>query len=157
MYHVANVSSAKSPMPIATLPMINGKLYVITSPVLAQSAFRHKNLSFEPFVVEFAQRMLGVSNETMEPVRFPGDETRLSFVGEFSKAIHGAMAGEYLHKMNADALNQVAASLNAIKGTFETDSLYLWIRTMMTVATCNALLGSKNPMIEDPSLVDALW
>ena len=95
--------------------------------------------------------MLGVSDETMVPVRSP------EFVPEFVKGIHGAMLGEHLYKMNADALNNVADTLNEMNGVFEVDSLYIWLRGVLTMATCNALLGSHNPMIADPSLVDSLW
>lgn len=40
-------------LPICTLPMLNGKLYVINSPNLISSAMRSKDLSFDPFVLEF--------------------------------------------------------------------------------------------------------
>ena len=141
----------KSPGPIATLPMINAKMYLITSPALAQSAFRNKDLSFEPFELAFAQRVLGLSDETMEPVRRPG------FMGGFHKAVHAALVNEHLHRMNAVMLNEVATFMNGIDGTFEVDSLYLWIRSTLTTATCSMLLGSHNPMKHDPSLVDSLW
>ena len=58
---VLTFCSAKKPLPIATLPMINGKLYIITQPTLIQSAYRNKNLSFDPFMIDFAQRMLDLS------------------------------------------------------------------------------------------------
>lgn len=124
---------------------------------MAQNAFRNKNLSFDPFTLEFAQRMLGVSDETMAPIRFTGDEKNPAFLSEFVRLVHGAMAGEYLHKMNAHALNRVAVSINSLGRSFEPDSLYYWLRNMMTVATCDALLGSHNPINADSDLVDALW
>lgn len=144
-------------MPIATLPMINAKLYMVTSPALVQSAFRSKTLSFDPFMVEFAQSMLGVSDETMIPVKDLGDEKRPGFLDTFVREIHGAMVGEHLYKMNKDALEEVAKTFNGVGRTFETGSLYIWLRDMMTMATSNALLGSHNPMKDDPSLMDALW
>ena len=38
---------AQNPMPIATLPMLNGKLYALWSPGLIHAAMRHKDLSFD--------------------------------------------------------------------------------------------------------------
>ncbi|KAH7383684.1 cytochrome P450 [Cadophora sp. MPI-SDFR-AT-0126] len=144
--------NAKKPLPIATLPMINGKLYIITQPALIQSAYRNKNLSFDPFMIDFAQRMLDLPEEVMVPVRdIP------SFIPEVVKEIHGSMLGEHLYKMNADALNNVAVTINGLSATFKADSLYLWIRETLTMATCNTLLGSHNPLKDDLSLVDALW
>lgn len=144
-------------MPIATLPMINSKLYVINDPVLAQNAYRHKNLSFDPFMLEFAQPMCALSEEEMVPIKFAGDEKTPSFIAEFVKAVHEAMQVEYLHKMNADALNAVATEINGLGQTFEPESLYYWLRGALTVATSNALYGPFNPLKQDPALIDALW
>ncbi|KAG4420303.1 hypothetical protein IFR04_006590 [Cadophora malorum] len=143
--------NAKKPLPIATLPMINGKLYIITQPALIQSAYRNKNLSFDPFMIDFAQRMLDLSEEVMVAVRGP------NFIPDIVKGIHSSMLGEHLYKMNADALNNVAVTINSLSDTFKPDSLYLWIRETLTMATCNTLLGSHNPLKDDLSLVDDLW
>ncbi|CZS92162.1 uncharacterized protein RAG0_02645 [Rhynchosporium agropyri] len=59
--------------------------------------------------------------------------------------------------MNTFALKDVALTFNEMKDAFEPDSLYLWIRDVLTMATCNSLLGSHNPMKSDKSLVEALW
>jgi hypothetical protein len=144
-------------MPIATLPMINGKLYVISDPAMAQAAFRHKNLSFDAFTLEFTQRMLLISDETMVPVSFMGDDKKPSFLHEFVKEIHGAMSETHLKKMNGNALGSFAAMANGFGKTFETSGLYYWIRATMTMATSDALFGSHNPLRDDPSLVDSLW
>jgi len=96
-------------MPIFTMPMINSKIYVITEPLLVQSAFRSKALSFEPFMQEFAERMLGLSQKMMEIIRYePVDEKAPSFMKDFFGELHGSMSPQYLHKMNAEALNNVA-------------------------------------------------
>jgi hypothetical protein len=144
-------SAKKGPGPIATLPMINAKIYLITSPALAQSAFRNKDLSFEPFELEFSKRILGISDDTMGNVKRPG------FMAGFHKAVHAALVNEHLHKMNAVMLNEIATFVNGIDGVFEVDSLYLWIRSTLTMATSNMLLGSHNPLKRDPTLVDSLW
>jgi len=156
---LSNNNSGKYPMPICTLPtlLIHGKQYVITSPTLVQSALRSKDLSFEPFMVNLAQGMLDMSDEAMAPIWAPGTEEKPEFISEFIREIHGAMLGEHLHKMNAVALSDVAAAINGLGDTFEPESLYLWLRHTLTIATCNALLGSHNPMKSDSSLVDALW
>jgi hypothetical protein len=137
--------------------MLAGKTYLITSPALVQSAFRNKSLSFEPFMVDFAQRMLGISDEGMMPFRAAAVDGQPTFMDGVIKAIHTSMMGDHLLKMNADALRLMAVSINQIGESKELDSLYLWLRQVLSMATCTALLGSHNPMIEDPSLVDALW
>jgi hypothetical protein len=93
----------------------------------------------------------------MNRIRTPATEEKPSLMNAAFTEMHGAMLGENLHKMNANALSDVAASINKISKEFETPSLYLWLRSMMTLATSNSLLGSHNPLRSDPSLVDALW
>ena len=46
--------------------MINAKIYVISEPLLVKRAFRSKSLSFRPFMEEFAECILGVSDEKNE-------------------------------------------------------------------------------------------
>ncbi|KAK7428295.1 hypothetical protein QQZ08_005192 [Neonectria magnoliae] len=139
---------------IATPPILNGKLYVIFDPAIVQSAYRNKKLSFEPFAVEFAQRELAFSNETLRILQ----ETQL--VPDFFASIHPAMTGAHLHRMNANALNYVSGQLDGIGGggkAFEVPNLFLWVRDLMTMATTEALYGSENPLRENPSLVEDLW
>lgn len=42
------------PLPICTLPVLAGKLYVINAPGLISAAMRSKDLSFDPFAIEFS-------------------------------------------------------------------------------------------------------
>lgn len=101
--------------------------------------------------------MVGVSDATMGPIKnIPKDEKEPSCLRDFVKEIHGAMLGEHLHHMNAEALSQVANTLNDID-TIQPESLFIWLRTMLTLATCNALMGSHSPFKIDPTLVDSLW
>jgi len=108
-------------------------------------------------MTEFVQGLFGLSNETMQRFKTPAIEERPSFLNAAITAMHTAMIGEHLHKMNARALGDVAASINKIGSEFETQSLYLWLRSMMTIATASSLFGSHNPVRSDPSLVDSLW
>lgn len=85
-------NSAKTPMPICTLPMLNGKVYAITDPVLAQAAFRSKDMSFDPFVIAFTQKMTGLSDEAMEPIKYlPEDDKEPCVLHDVVKEIHAAM------------------------------------------------------------------
>jgi hypothetical protein len=149
--------STKHPMSICTLPLLTERAYLITSPTLIQSAFRSKNLSFEPYMVDLAQTMLGISDEGMKPILAPATAETPSFLTQFINAIHGSMTPKNLQQMNAEALNQVAVTLNGLEKVFEPKSFFLWVRQFVTVATCDALLGSHNPTKKDPGLVESLW
>ncbi len=65
------VRSKESGLPIATLPMLSGRMYSIWSPDLIHAALRSKALSFEPFMKEFAQPVLGISEDAFAPIRGP--------------------------------------------------------------------------------------
>lgn len=108
-------------------------------------------------MTDFVKGLFGLSDETLNRFKAPATEDRPNFLGAAITAMHTAMVGEHIHKMNASALGDIAASINNIGNEFETQSLYLWLRSMMTLATTNSLLGSHNPIRSDPGLVESLW
>ena len=133
-------------------------MYVITDPALVQSALRSKDLSLEPFMIGFAQSMLGLSDETMQPVRYnPLDEKEPTLLGDMFQAIHKSMSGVNLYRMNAEALNYVAGTFNNLGDVTEQHSLWMWLRDTLTLATSTALFGSHNPLIHKPQLRQDLW
>ncbi|RGP74625.1 prostacyclin synthase [Fusarium sporotrichioides] len=138
---------------IATLPILGGKLYVIFDPTIVQSAYRKKTLSFEPFAAEFAQRELLLSDRVQDKLK------NTNLVPDFFAAIHPAMTGDHLHRMNANALNYISKDINNIggQGNLEQANLWLWLRDLVTMATAEALYGSKNPLRQDHGLLDDVW
>lgn len=140
-------------MPIATLPILNGKLYAIWDAALIQSVYRNKNFSFVPFVIEFARRELNYDDAADKIVRESG------LMGEFFEAVHEGMGVQYTNRMNANALKYVAKRLDsmATEGEITVANLFLWCRDLMTMATCEALYGAENPMRTQPSLSDDIW
>ncbi|KAH8685074.1 cytochrome P450 [Ilyonectria robusta] len=129
-------------LPICTLPMLNGKLYVINSPNLISSAMRSKDLSFDPFVLEFIVNGLGI----------PGDQARKytqpDTWQEFFDIIHDALIGENLNKMVGSGLGCFASQLNDIPPNTATEipDVSIWIRDMMFGSLMKSLYGEMNPM-----------
>lgn len=138
--------------------MLSKKIYVITSPDLIQKVFRSNDFSFEPFMIEFSQRLLGASDETMAPTRrTPKDPTEPSFVQEVLKEIHTSLTGEALNQLNLATLNSFAATMNAAEDPFRIESLYIWLRSNFTIATTDHLFGPHNPMRSKPNMVESYW
>jgi hypothetical protein len=141
--------------------MLNGKMYVIWKLSLIQAGLCSNYLSFKPFVLEFAQPFMGMSDEQFARVNGTPDEQ--PFVRKFVIAIQGAMGREHVHPMNAAALNYyVADELNAIGGShgreaLEVPNLYFWLRRLMSIATAEALYGPENPLCKNENLVDDFW
>ncbi|KAF4980542.1 hypothetical protein FZEAL_3477 [Fusarium zealandicum] len=161
--------NANPSQPIATLPMLSGKIYAIYDPQLVQPALRSKVASFEPFVVDFAQKTFGLSEETFSKVK-----THDCF-NNFTDAIHASFQTPMLHRMNVHFLASISAKMDpisdgtvranqvnagreeVISGGLQVENLYLWCRDVMSLATAKALYGDHDPFGGNPSLINEMW
>uniref|UniRef100_A0A0B7KRF5 Prostacyclin synthase n=1 Tax=Bionectria ochroleuca TaxID=29856 RepID=A0A0B7KRF5_BIOOC len=152
-----DILKKKKPMAIATLPILNGKIYAIWSPSLVQSALRNKDLTFDIFGIEFAENVFGLNKETMSIIRGTGSIEE-SLVSKMMSAIKPTMTGQNLHRMNAEALKYIGSCINNIGGEgLNVPNAYRWLRELMTLATAEAIYGVENPFMKDPTLLNALW
>ena len=125
---------------------------------MLQGIFKSKELSFEPFMLEFSQRLLGVSDRVMEPTKRTSKDAKTpSFVKQVIRDIYTSLSGENLVDMSLSTLNGVTSVFNGIHGPLSVDGLYLWLRSILTVATTTSLFGSHNPMSSHPELIDFYW
>ncbi|KAL0934528.1 uncharacterized protein CTRU02_211327 [Colletotrichum truncatum] len=143
----------KKNMPIATLPILNGKLYTVWDPLLVQAVFKNKNLSMEPFSLEFSQRELGFGNDFLKLLQ------TTTMVHDTFEAMHQAMTSTNVRRMNANALGYISGALDEIRidKPLEVSNSYLWVRNLMTLATTQALYGPDNPFRKDDSLLQEIW
>lgn len=136
--------------------MLWGRIYTIWDPHLAQASLRSRNLSFEPFVLDFAEKAFGLDAIAYKKVM---EDPKL--VPEFTEAIHASMQPKHVHAMNVKALSYISRTLDAIApgedGGIEASNMFDWIKDLITSATTEALLGVHNPFSKDPSLYDDLW
>ncbi|KAK3302292.1 monooxygenase-like protein [Chaetomium strumarium] len=148
-----------SHLPICTLPVLDGKLYLINSVPLISAGLRSQNLSFDPFIELFSKNALGVSQREMD--RFREDPGYLPSV---TKAFHPSLSGEPLRGVAGKALGQIAAELNRIgRGgggggdgeAHEIPNVADWLRDVMSQAIMMALYGSNNPVT--PDVLDDVW
>lgn len=142
--------------------MASGKVYIVSSPSLAQAVFRSKTLSFAPFAVEFVSRLDGLSAHAKQ-VYAQGLHTTVMDLFAVT------MSGLPRKRMAANALQEVTNLLpnRASEVNYAQDGkavrvpvndLWIWIRDIMTMATTSAMLGkTHNPWAKDPSLVEAYW
>jgi hypothetical protein len=138
-----------------TLQMLWGKLYSVQDEGLMQSTLRAKAASFDPFVLDFASKIFGVSGATLAKITQPG------MVPDFNKSFAPAMEARWVQAMNVNALRDIAKRLNGMRPGKENglvaDNAYLWIRDGITLATTRALFGVHDPFSNDESLVPYLW
>ncbi|PNY22474.1 25-hydroxycholesterol 7-alpha-hydroxylase, partial [Tolypocladium capitatum] len=166
----AMLSKANSSMSIATLPMLNGKMYMVFDPDLIQSTLRSKAAAFEPFLVDFAQKSFGLADATFAKIT---SQPRL--VPDFLEAIHRSFQPASLHQMNMHFFGSISAKLDPISdgtlkvdeansgrerkidGGLEVGNLFGWCRDVITMASTQALYGHNDPFTKDPSLIPAIW
>ncbi|KAK1757983.1 25-hydroxycholesterol 7-alpha-hydroxylase [Echria macrotheca] len=142
----------KYQMPICTLPILGGKLYVINSPEFAQSAILNRSLSFEPYVTDFIRRMTDVGDKAMKIYEDP------AFFSRWLKIVYSSLTGPHLLAVNSAALRVVVNELNELPvAGVDVPDLFLWARDLISLASTTALFGDKNPWKLDPRLLDAYW
>jgi hypothetical protein len=151
--------------------MLNGKLYIISDPYLAQQLLRNNIASFDPFQQKFAKKVFGLS-------QVPYDKIRLNptIFTDFTDAIHRSFQKDSLAKMNLRWLTEFAAKMDPISGrkvvvdsdnagrettvangALEVENFFLWCRDFITLATTKALYGDHDPFAQDKSLIEASW
>ncbi|KAH7151738.1 cytochrome P450 [Dactylonectria estremocensis] len=129
-------------LPICTLPILNGKLYIINSPALISSAMRSKDISFNPFALEFTVNGLGI------PEKQARKYTQPDIWEEFFKIMHDSLVGENLDKMVTTGLSRLSSHLNDLQPgtTMEIPHILTWIRDLMFESIMKSLYGSTDPM-----------
>lgn len=138
-------------MPIATIPILTSKLYAISDPILVQSAYCNKNLSFTPFAVRGAQKVTGFDDEYHKVLM----DTNV--LPEYFKSLYDGTTAQHIHQLNVTSLKHVSRHINSIgRDGMDIANTYLWLRNLMTVATCEALYGPENPIRGD-KLVEDVW
>lgn len=127
--------------------------------MLAAAVDRHsKTVSFAPFVVQFAKRILIPSKEGLEALSGVAKENGVRGCrAETLKVMHTALApGESLDRTTQDMLNSVSRLLHCIDITEDFD-LFAWIKKLVTRASTDAIYGtSKNPF-QDPAVEAGFW
>ncbi|KAM0817233.1 hypothetical protein AB5N19_03038 [Seiridium cardinale] len=139
------------PMPACTLPMINGKMYIINDPALISATFRARSLSFDPYLLKTIESMIPISAKTAE--LFKSDD----FFHPWTKIVYSKMTGTDLSRMNVVVLTDIFDQINLLPLNMEVEDTYIWFRNTLTISTIVSLLGKANPWKKDRSLIAKFW
>jgi len=145
------VDSKEHQLPICNLPIMGTDLYAINSVPLITAAMRNKDLSFDPFALEFGAVAVGLSKAHRHVLAKDG-------VMEVFTNINGSqLKGEELLRVSINALGDLSKVLGQIKAgepLFVPD-VYLWLRTMISMSTIRAIFGENSPFTEE--VLPDLW
>ena len=143
--------------------MPRNKIYIVNSPSLVAAVDHHsKSVSFSPYVVEFAKRILIPSQPGLEALRANLDEESGAWGcrAETLKAMRLALApGEDLDRTTQVMLDSVSSLLDSVQTIANNDHFHLfsWARKVVTQASTDAIYGaSKNPF-RDPTVEGGFW
>jgi hypothetical protein len=134
-------------------------MYVLRSPPLIQAAFRHKDLSFDPLIIDSLDNILLGSDYAKQLIRQePTKEGERTYLGDTHRIMSETLIpGPSLVKMNARVLDSLARLVNPLGTEWEKKRLFGWLRDVFTIASSNSLYGKHNPITKDLSLIDAVW
>lgn len=148
-----SATSKSARMPICTVPVLGGKLYVINSPTLISAAVSCPSMSFDPFILVFARNVQAVSKEDMQRLKDP------EYMHTAKKPFHPSMSGEPLREVIGAALGEIAGELDGLGyggEVCEVPDIGNWLKNVISQAVMAALYGDKNPMTLE-RLDDVWW
>lgn len=141
--------------------MLNGKIYVVTSPELVSAVNRNaKTLAFNPFIAQLGKRITGHDQATSLIVQHNlNGENGSGYVVDVHDGIVIALApGKGLEEMTLAMLQEVSISLTAIDhGSSDEIDFFAWIRKTVTMCSTKAIYGPGNPFNKYPELEKAFW
>lgn len=151
-------SSAQNPSyPIFSISILGRKIHIIADADLNSALHRSKTLTFQPLVLQFGKRLLGVSDFVLDLNRDVGGKES-PYARDTHNYHRSAMQpGPALYHMNAAVLKNIAGLLNTIESEGEEKNVWLWIRDTFANASICAMFGKRHPLSDDPKLVEALW
>jgi hypothetical protein len=136
--------------------MLNGKVYVVTSPNLVSAVNRNsKVLAFNPFIAQTGKRITGHDEATSRIVQHNlNGENGSGYAIEVHDGIVTSLApGENLEQMTATMVQEASTYLDKLKDR-EID-LFAWTRQVVTMCSMRAIYGPRNPFNSNPDLVTA--
>ncbi|KAI1414859.1 cytochrome P450 [Hypoxylon sp. FL1857] len=136
-------------------------MYVVTSPSLVAACDRRaRTISFAPYVVTFAKRVMKAGQATIDLLSEDlfEDQGPVTLRPETTKAMHEALK-------RGDLNDTLQASLKSVQSFLDSEDrigdgsgtpLFHWVRRFLTTASTRALYGPENP-VRTTKLMDDFW
>lgn len=157
-----NYRSEKFKLPIYTLLVWTGRIYVVNDAHLASAIQRRTDaFTFDPFVVMAAERLVGTTTEGMKLVRqdIVGSHLKRGLVTDIRDKIHRFLnSSSCLESMSREMFGNVAVALQGLEHSDGTViNLSSWIKHAITIASTTTFYGPFNPFITDSEVYPAFW
>ena len=156
-------NSRRYGLPIYSLAMPGGKIYVVTDPALLMAIQKMpKIFSFWAMEAKLSNSLAAPSKEAAAIMveNVSRDDGEKSMFIDGMRFTHEAVRlGESLDDMNqnmADALRQSIRQLDDFSSEEKAFDLWVWIKHAMTQASTQAIYGPDNPF-RDPKVEQGFW
>ena len=156
-------NSSRTKYPIFTLPILNGRIYIVNSIELAISVHKlPKSLSFWYPGAIFGRRLTAVSKEAADKLVYNvhRDQGPVSVFSDMFKLMHDILrSGDEISSFGRSVTRSLVKSLESFDRALETGReirLWDWVKHQMTMMTTEAAYGPLNPY-RDSSVEKAFW
>jgi hypothetical protein len=130
---------------------------ITTAKLLAAVQRNNKWISFEPLLIPMSERMAGINDKKgLGTLCSKIDPEGPNLMARSLHDIHPTLLGEGLNDMNERMIGYLVASIDKLSQETEELDIYRWIRNAVTVATTDAVYGSRNPY-KDPKVEQGIW
>jgi hypothetical protein len=145
------------------MPMLNGRVYVVTSPPIINLIQRNsKTLAFEPIVVQLTDRIATMDPGTKDiiaryydsPIKEEKEKSLLLRMHDFHIVELGP--GGFLEELSFTQLSNMAQMAGEMEDCQEVE-LFAWIKHMVSESNLLAAYGPKSPFVGRPELVEDFW
>ncbi len=139
--------------------MLQGKVYVVTSPDLITALNRNtKAIAFNPFIAQIGKRITGHDEATGQIVQHNlNGEQGPGYVIDVHDGIVAALApGRTLENTIKPFLEEASTNFDALVKDNEVD-LFAWMRQMVTLCSTRAIYGPENPFNKNTKCSDSFW
>ncbi|KAH6843294.1 hypothetical protein B0I37DRAFT_408164 [Chaetomium sp. MPI-CAGE-AT-0009] len=143
-YHITLQRSTRKP--IATLPMLTGKMYAVWDPYLIAAGLRSKSLSTTPHILDATPVVAQVTPHTTALLRGPDGPPLVEDM--MQHIIPATLKGANIQHLNQTALASLASQLTALAPSTTPTRIpnaWLWLRHLLTTATSSAIYGAHDP------------
>lgn len=143
--------------------MPRNKIYIVSSPDLISAVDRRsKTISFAPYVVQFAKRILVPSQHGIDTLGedLLEEHGAVGLRPETLSIMHHSLApGEDLLKVTRVMLESASWLLQSPEELHEDGkvNLFEWVRQFVTKASTDAIYGAKQNPFQDPAVYNGFW
>ncbi|KAH5079858.1 hypothetical protein HBH95_082520 [Parastagonospora nodorum] len=151
--------SRQCKLPIFTLPMLNGKTYMVVDPALTAAVQRASStLDFDEIIVQSTPRLVKLSARTAKILedQTAEDEGRKRMVSYIHGIINPPLGPNRVGDMSQLQLDHFSDYINDIRDGEEL-GLFKLVTKELVAATMNTMFGPQNPFAVNPGLIEKFW